>query len=142
MHILRLPRSHSQLADKYKKQGMTLNSFLRIGEGFIHYLTMHHDFEEAHLFPRLAKKIPSFRAIKAHRKAHKTILDDNICPFIYHNALVNVKANPKEYDPEAFREVLDSFRDTLFEHLDEEVNDLGAENMRKYWSLQEVRKLS
>lgn len=39
------------------------------------------------------------------------------------------------------KEVMDSFGPVLWEHLDAEVKQLGAENMRKYWSLEEMRAM-
>jgi hypothetical protein len=36
---------------------------------------------------------------------------------------------------------MDSFKDVLFNHLDEEVHDLGKESMLRYWTLAEVRRL-
>jgi hypothetical protein len=39
------------------------------------------------------------------------------------------------------KEVLDSFGKVLWQHLDDEVKELGAENMRKYWSKEEMARL-
>lgn len=39
------------------------------------------------------------------------------------------------------KEILDSFGEVLWQHLDDEVEQLGAENMRKYWSLDEMRRI-
>lgn len=36
------------------------------------------------------------------------------------------------------RDILDGFGEVLWTHLDEEVAELGAERMRKYWTLDEV----
>jgi hypothetical protein len=41
--------------------------------------------------------------------------------------------------PTEMRGCLDGFREVLFNHLDQEVNDLKGENLRKYWtSLEEL----
>lgn len=37
--------------------------------------------------------------------------------------------------------LLPLFRGVLMRHLDEEVKDLGAENMKKYWTLEEVDRM-
>lgn len=50
-------------------------------------------------------------------------------------------AGTRELRMEEMGEVLDGFGDVLWEHLDEEVRELGAENMRKYWSLEEMNHL-
>jgi hypothetical protein len=39
------------------------------------------------------------------------------------------------------KEVLESFGEILWQHLDDEVEQLKAENMRKYWSLEEMRRI-
>jgi hypothetical protein len=42
---------------------------------------------------------------------------------------------------EEVKQLMDGFGDVLWRHLDEEVRTLGAENMRRYWNLQEMAKL-
>lgn len=37
------------------------------------------------------------------------------------------------------RMLMDSFGGVLFAHLDDEVAQLGAENMRRFWSVEEVQ---
>ena len=37
--------------------------------------------------------------------------------------------------------VLDSFGGVLWQHLDEEVEQLGAENMRRFWTLEEMGRM-
>jgi hypothetical protein len=39
------------------------------------------------------------------------------------------------------KSILDSFGGVLWSHLDDEVKELGANNMRQYWSLQEMRNM-
>lgn len=39
------------------------------------------------------------------------------------------------------KELMDSFGGVLWKHLDDEVQALRAENMRKYWTLEEMRKI-
>jgi hypothetical protein len=46
-----------------------------------------------------------------------------------------------EFRLEELKTVMDSFGDVLWTHLDEEVKTLGAENMRKYWTPQEMRNM-
>jgi hypothetical protein len=38
-------------------------------------------------------------------------------------------------------EVMESFEKILWQHLDEEVVQLGAENMRKFWTIDELKML-
>ncbi len=39
------------------------------------------------------------------------------------------------------KEILDGFGKVLWQHLDDEVAQLGAENMRKYWTIEEMRRM-
>lgn len=39
------------------------------------------------------------------------------------------------------KEILDAFGTTLWEHLDDEVRELGAEQTRKYWSKEEMSRM-
>lgn len=39
------------------------------------------------------------------------------------------------------RACLDGFREVLFTHLDEEVKDLEGENLKKYFSLEELESI-
>jgi hypothetical protein len=39
------------------------------------------------------------------------------------------------------KDILDSFGTTLWDHLDEEVRQLGAEETRKYWTAQEMTRM-
>ncbi|KAL1705257.1 hypothetical protein EV121DRAFT_279704 [Schizophyllum commune] len=45
------------------------------------------------------------------------------------------------YSPEEMRACLDSFKDVLFKHLDQEVEDLKGANLKKYWKYEELRPL-
>lgn len=73
----------------------------------------------------------------------------------------NYKKDPSTYKPEEMRTCLDSWRQVLFTHLDDEVrrtlvlpvlfhsssvlikqvNDLRGENMKKYWKLEELEQI-
>jgi hypothetical protein len=39
------------------------------------------------------------------------------------------------------KEILDTFGTVLWQHLDDEVKQLGAENMRKYWTVEEIKRM-
>ena len=51
------------------------------------------------------------------------------------------RTGEKDFRFGELKDIMDSFRQVLWEHLDQEVQQLGAENMRKYWTLQEMRSL-
>lgn len=121
-------------------------------------LTAHHTIEERHIFPYLAKRMPSFKEDEQHIKSHhgihegtKRLLLFSPSPhsFLSFLALLFVKilctcadrflpaffpgldklgtliakwlAEPSSYSPQEMRECLDSWREVLFRHLDEEV---------------------
>lgn len=50
----------------------------------------------------------------------------------YGRLLTTFRADSTAYDPAKLRAVMDSFRKVLFEHLDQEVIDLGQQNMLRY----------
>ena len=44
-----------------------------------------------------------------------------------------------ELELAVLKEKMDSWGTVLWTHLDQEVRTLGAENMRKYWTIEEMR---
>lgn len=140
----------------FHKQGMSLNRFLRQAQELASHLDMHHRIEEAHIFPVLAKKMPQFKAgareggehLESHRKIHAGEFYILVCVRTltgtgldkYEAYLEKCLADSSKYSASELREILDSFREVLFRHLDEEVHDLGAESMRAAgWTLAEIR---
>lgn len=102
---------------------------------------MHHTIEERYLFPILGKTMPQFAAKDngAHIASHHGI-HEGTCfrlPGINSDhfyiplkgldrlgALVKKWSNaPSEYSPDEMRACLDSFKDVLFHHLDEEARN-------------------
>lgn len=117
---------------------MTLRSFLQAGDDFAHHLTVHHTIEERHIFPILSKKMPAFRKELELLTQHKEI----------HNGLekfeayiAECRAGERELRFAELGEVMDTFGTVLWEHLDAEVHELRAENMRKFWTQDEMRRL-
>ncbi|KAI4854066.1 hypothetical protein E4T44_00423 [Aureobasidium sp. EXF-8845] len=96
----------------------------------------HHDIEESYWFPILGKRMEGFRgsgfAKEQHRAMHKGL--DVLAPY-----LQECKRGERELRREEVREIMDSFGGILWTHLDEEVRELGAENMQKYWTKNEMR---
>jgi hypothetical protein len=103
---------------------------------------MHHTIEERHLFPILAETMPQFSKnnhgdgahILSHRGIHDGIYDINLpiaFDAIFITGLLNLEKlvekwteAPSAYSPTEMRACLDSFREILFNHLDEEVGGL------------------
>lgn len=99
---------------------------------------MHHGIEEEHVFPVLAKRMPAFRneldLIGQHRQIHAGLVE-------LRTYLEACRDKQREFRLDELKEIMDGFGDVLWSHLDDEVRELGAENMRKYWSLEEMKKL-
>ncbi|KAJ7783232.1 hemerythrin/HHE cation-binding motif-containing protein [Mycena metata] len=130
------------LADgSFTKRGMSLSSYLEIAKRLNSHLTMHHTIEERHFFPILAKRMPEFSTetddahIDAHKGIHKGL--DELSTLVH-----KFKKEPSSYSPDEMRACLDGFREVLFTHLDAEVNDLRGENMKKYWTLEELEAIA
>jgi len=129
---------HDACTQNKRPGNLSIRQFLLSGLNFCSVLTLHHDIEEAHVFPRLAQKMPIFRANERMKNHHKQIHSGLVTFEKYLNECRN---GEKELRLNEMKEVMDSFGDVLWEHLDEEVQQLGAENMRKFWTLDEVKTL-
>ncbi|KAG8706964.1 hypothetical protein FRC08_000771 [Ceratobasidium sp. 394] len=117
---------------------MTLPAYLRMITQFHEHLEAHHSIEETYVFPVLAQRMPSFANNERHKNAHKVI----------HKGLDKLqglasswKEDPTTFSPAALRTCMDEFRKPLFTHLEEEVRDLSAENVKKYYTLEELDRL-
>jgi hemerythrin-like domain-containing protein len=109
-----------------------------IGLSFTEQLTMHHTIEETYIFPHLAKKMPSFRpdafAYTQHKAIHQGI--DRLEAY-----LRALRRGERELRREEVKEIMDDFGGVLWQHLDEEVKELGAENMAKFWTPAEMQRI-
>lgn len=112
---------------------------------FISHLTAHHNIEEQHIFPLLGERMPEFNnsdpsnllpggPVAQHRDIHAGLdkLDDYLSA---------CRAGEKNFQRRDIKAILDSFGEVLWKHLDDEVALLGAENMRKYWTLDEMKMM-
>ncbi|TEB37659.1 hypothetical protein FA13DRAFT_927189 [Coprinellus micaceus] len=110
-----------ELADgSYEKQGLSLASFVQLINDLIHHLTMHHTIEEQTLFPILGKRMSQFAEresrgehIESHRQIHDGL--DTLSELTR-----KWTSGPSTYSPSDLRMCLDSFREVLFRHLDDE----------------------
>lgn len=55
--------------------------------------------------------------------------------------IAKCKTGEKELQLAELKAIMDTFGDVLWQHLDDEVEELGAENMRKYWTMDEMRRM-
>lgn len=118
-----------------------MSQFINTGLQFISHLTAHHGIEEAHIFPVLARKMPEFKAgknaaelLRQHKEIHEGM-------DVFEEYLKKVKSGETELSLRVLKTKMDSWGTVLWKHLDQEVATLGAENMRKYWTLDEMRRM-
>lgn len=95
-------------------------------------------FLQIRVFPFLATRMPAFANQDVLVAQHKVI----------HGGLKNLESHAENCLQGRvdlrwceIKEILDSFGPTLWEHLDEEVRQLGAEQTRKYWSAEEMTRM-
>ncbi|KAF4975125.1 hypothetical protein FZEAL_8040 [Fusarium zealandicum] len=122
-----------------RPQGMTLKQFLLEGIQFADHLTTHHGIEETYVFPALAKKMPEFRGgraelLRQHREIHDG-LDD------FAEYLRKCRGGEVDFEMDVLKAKMEGWGGVLWRHLDEEVKTLGAENMRRYWTKDEIMRL-
>lgn len=109
-----------------------------MASSFLSQLEVHHSIEEQSIFPILARKMPEFKRevhlLQQHKEIHKGM--DRLEVYV-----ADCRSGEKELRLDEMKKVMDSFGKVLWDHLDDEVRTLGAENMRKYWSPEEMRRL-
>ena len=114
------------------------------GLQFCGHLSTHHSIEEHHIFPVLAKKMPEFKNGPNYKGAaellrqHKAIHEGMD---VFEEYLRQCKDGETELDLRVLKAKMDTWGEVLWTHLDQEVKTLGAENMRKYWTLEEMRRM-
>ncbi|SMR61410.1 unnamed protein product [Zymoseptoria tritici ST99CH_3D1] len=121
-----------------RPSGMSIRQFLSLGDSFCRMLEMHHGIEEQHIFPLLARKMPQFQKshelLTQHVVIHKGL--DELDAY-----LVACKTGERELRLEEMKGVMDGFGTVLWEHMDDEVRALRAENMSQFWTREEMARL-
>ncbi|KAK4138150.1 hypothetical protein BT67DRAFT_446322 [Trichocladium antarcticum] len=150
---------YSACTSNRRPRHLSLKQFLDEGLRLTRYLETHHTIEETHLYPLLARKMPEFRSsgpgagptaasnaksarkggggcelLRQHQAIHEG-MDE------FEGYLTQCKAGQCEFELGVLKEKMDSWGEVLFKHLDQEVRELGAEKMRKYWTLAEMRAM-
>jgi len=131
-----------QAAESNKRPAnLSLKQFISTGLQFCSHLTMHHSIEEQHFFPLLATKMPEFKTgknaaelLRQHKEIHKG-MDQ------FEEYLNRCRTGETELELRVLKEKMDSWGGVLWKHLDQEVKTLGAENMRKYWTIAEMKRM-
>lgn len=112
------------------------------GFSFVGQLETHHQIEEAYIFPVLARRMPEFKndgkgaaeLLRQHCEIHHG-LDE------LRNYLQACRQGSKELDMDVMKALMETWGTVLWTHMDQEVKTLGAENMRKYWTAEEIRQI-
>ena len=82
--------------------------------------------------------MPAFKKelqlLTQHKEIHKGL--DKLEEY-----LGQCRSGEKELRLDEMKTVMDTFGTVLWQHLDEEVHELRAENMRKYWTPEEMRRI-
>lgn len=94
-----------------------------------------------HIFPVLAKKMPEFKQgknaaelLRQHKEIHNGM-------DVFQAYLQDCKAGREDFELSTLKAKMDTWGTVLWTHLDQEVATLGANNMRKYWSLEEMGRM-
>ncbi|KAG8965007.1 hypothetical protein FRC03_001035 [Tulasnella sp. 419] len=116
----------------------TVTSFMSMAQYFVTHLTMHHTIEEKMYFPLLAERMDAFKKGEKHINSHNQIHEglDRLSALIK-----RFRGEPALYSPGEFRACLDSFREVLFNHLDEEINDLDPQEFKRHWTIDEMETI-
>ena len=59
----------------------------------------------------------------------------------FEDYLGKCRSGEKDLRMDEMKTLMDGFGDVLWQHLDDEVNQLRAENMQKYWTIQEMKRM-
>ncbi len=137
---------------------MSLRQLLTTGRQFVRQLELHHGIEEAHIYPHLAPRMPEFAVtaeggsgggdddsdssgaaggselLRQHRDIHAGMgqLDEY---------LAACQSGESDFRLPELKSIMDGFGKVLWEHLDDEVKQLGADRMRRHWTLQEMKMM-
>ncbi|UNI18007.1 hypothetical protein JDV02_004308 [Purpureocillium takamizusanense] len=115
------------------------DELLYTGLSLASHLSAHHSIEETYVFPHLAARMPEFdpRAgpmVEQHAAIHAGLHD-------FETYLRRCQRGDEELDLAQLRARMEGWGQVLWAHLDEEVRALGAENMRRYWTKNEIMRL-
>lgn len=126
------------LSSTFSKRGLSLPRFIDYALQFNEQLTFHHTIEERMVFPALAQRMPEFAAAHEHTASHVKIHDGLERYTTYLDA---AKRAPEKYKADELKEIMDALASVLFPHLEDEERSLKKENMQKYWTLEELKRL-
>jgi len=99
-----------------------LYNFLGYCSAWAMSIEVHHDSEEATLFPVLNQRLDFSTEIAAHKTIHSTLQEIN--------QIINIaRTDLASFNAEQLNAKMKAFRKPLFDHLDEEVSHLAREHL-------------
>lgn len=119
-----------------RPEGMSIRTFIAQGLSLCRSITMHHMIEEQEIYPPLAERMPMFKddehLIGQHALIHNGL--DKLQEY-----LGKCRVGETELRLPEMKSIMDEFGEVLWAHMDDEVRDLGAGNMRMYWTKEEMQ---
>lgn len=108
---------------------------IELGLNFCRSLEAHHTAEENRVYPVLAPRMPAFREgsrlLSQHEEVHAGLGK-------MRSLLSDFESGEREFNLSEIKECMDDYHQVLWQHLDEEVTELSAVEMMKYWSVDEM----
>lgn len=135
---------YNAAASNRRPAGMSIKQYIDQGLSFISHLETHHGIEETYIFPVLARKMPEFQSATKNKKAAELLVQHQQIHKgmeAFETYLKQCIKGEKDFEMRVLKDQMDTWADVLKTHLDQEVETLGAENVRKYFTLEEVRKI-
>lgn len=111
---------------------------IRLGLRFCHHLKSHHDLEEANLFSILGRRMEWFSPDHIARQQRKAIQQGLGVMASY---LVACQNGDRAFQRGELRVIMDRIGIRLWQHMDQEVVELGAESMSSHWSAAEMSRI-
>lgn len=125
--------------------GMSIKQYIDQGLSFISHLETHHGIEETYIFPVLARKMPEFQSGGKGGKKAAELLQQHKEIHLGMDSMQEYLSGCREgkYDMEmrVLKAKMDTWGAVLWKHLDQEVKTLEADNVRRYFSLEEIKKI-
>ncbi|KLJ06060.1 hypothetical protein EMPG_10504 [Blastomyces silverae] len=118
-----------------------VEQFIETGTNFCNNLHIHHEVEEKLVFPYLGQRMPAFKVENSELELlvqHKRI---NAGLTTMQEYLSACEGGKKEFEPKYLKAIMDGFGEFLWLHMDDEVDQLRADKMRAYWSVEEIKAM-
>lgn len=112
-----------------------MRGFINAGVQLCQHITLHHNIEEEHVYPELAERMPMFKEDEFLKRQHDEIHEGLSKTLAYFAAC---RDGERELRMGELKAIMDSYGTVLWEHMDQEVVMLGADNMRQYWTKEEM----